>query len=290
MKKICIVISAALILLCSACKAEEPSRLAEGSTEFTAETLPVIAVTELTESIGINAVTAILGVTRDEAEKLLTVCETTDMCYEKLIKGDCDIVLAHSYGKIAEEAIKSTALSFTETELKRDALVFITNGKHAPDSLSVDVLKRIYGGESANWAETGGEDAPIVLFASPDGTAAKNAFENYISKDISVPDVLKTVETADGTFTCAVGYDNRDGAVGYTLYSLLGNCDGGSVKPVKVDGIAPSEETVSSGEYPFTLSVNVTVRASEPSGQSVRIIYDWLISEQGRAAVIGSEV
>ncbi len=284
MKKALLVLICVLSIFTSACKEQKADRLAEGSVRFTAENLPKISVTELTKSNGMELAAAILGVTPSEASSLITVCETTDDCYAALISGECDIVIAHPYGKSVKELLSATPLEFTEASLYSDALVFITNGGSAPDTLSTEQLRSLYSGETVNWKETGGSDTAVTLFGQKSKTAVQNAFEKYISEDITVPEIQKTIETADGSYMAAVGYDNRNGALGYMLLKTSNGFNGGSVKPLAVDGVLPSEETVASGEYKLTVPVNVVIRASEPAGQSVRVLYDWIISEQGRAA------
>lgn len=284
MKKTVLVLICVLSIFTSACKSQKADRLAEGSVRFTAENLPKIAVTELTKDNGTGLAAAILGVTQSEASTLITVCETTDDCYAMLISGECDIVIAHPYGKSVKELLAATPLEFTEASLYSDALVFVTNGGSAPDTLSTEQLRALYSGETSNWQEVGGSDTEVTLFGEKSKTAVQNAFEKYISEDITVPDVQKTIETADGSYTATVGYDNRNGAVGYTLFKAAEGFGGGSVKPIAVDGVLPSEETVKSGEYKLQVPVNVVIRASEPAGQNVRVLYEWIISEQGRAA------
>ncbi len=285
MKRILLAFLCGLVLLTVGCGEEKPLRTVEGSVVFTAENYPKIYVTPYTEQMGINMAVAVIGCDAETAKGIITVLDTTDACYEGLINGECDIVIAHEYGKSINERFKETALRFTSTELDRDALVFMTNGFEEVASLTVEQLRAVYSAEVTDWSELGGKKLPITLFGRRDKTAVENAFEKHISSEPSESLVEKTIVTENGTFSANAEYDNRDGALGYTLLSLSGNFNGSSIKPLMIDGVAPSRQTVSSGEYTLSVSVNVSIRASEPANSNTKILYDWLISEQGRKAV-----
>ena len=282
MKRIIVVFLLLLLIFTAACGKDQPDRLLDGSVRFTDNNYPVVCVTPLTMEMGINMTVAVLGIDRDTAASKLNVCDTTDECYRKLIDGECDIVIAHDYGKSIETKLNTTALTLTSTELDRDAAVFVTNGKTGVDTLSVDQLVSLYNAETTDWSALGGAELSVTLFGKKSGTAVQNAFEKYISSDITVPAVTKTIETATGSFSAEISYDNRNGAIGYELLSLV-KSNVGALRPMSINGVAPSKETVLSGEYPLTLSVNAVMRSSEATGSEIRVLYEWLVSEQGRA-------
>lgn len=284
MKRIAVGILCVMLVFTVACGESSPSRLAEGSVEFTDKNYPVVCVTPLTENMGINMTAAVLGCDRDTAAAVITVCDTTDECYRRLIDGECDIVIAHGYGKSITEKLGTTALTLTESELCRDALVFVTNVNSGVDTLSAEQITSLYNGEISDWSVLGGAELSVTLFGQKIGTAVQNAFEKHISPDITVPSVNKTIVSESDTYSAEIGYDNRNGAFGYTLLSLVASGDS-SVSLVKLDGVAPTKETVLSGEYGFAVPVNAVIRSSEAVNSYTRVLYDWLISEQGRFSI-----
>ncbi len=285
MKKILILILSATLLLAVGCGEAEvkESRLIDGSIEYTAETLPKICVTELTKKQGVSIASAVLGVDAETAEQYISVCDTTDDCYLNLADGKCDIVIAHSYGKTATEKLAESNIALTKAELQKDALVFVANERAGVKDLTVEQLTSLFKGEITNWSALGGPDLAVTLFGQKDKSATENAFDKYISAEIAVPAVMKTVITENGEYVAEIGYDNRDGAVGYTLLSLVGSYNGGAVKPISVGGAVPTKEAVQSGQYSLTSEVNVAIRSFEAEGSGVKILYNWIVSEQGRA-------
>ncbi len=284
MKRFILIVLSVLMLFSVACDKKEPDRLADGSVRFTKENFPRVCVTPYSQRLGEYFASAVLGVSSEEAKLSITVCNTTDECYLKLIAGECDIVIAHGYGKAVTAELDKTALELTTTELKRDALVFMGNGLN-PDGLTKEQIASVYKGEVSNWNALGGSDASVTLFGAKSGTAAQNAFEQYIAADVTVPFVYKTITTADGEFEAEIDFDNRKGAIGYTLFSLAGNFNNGTITPVKIDNVTPDAETIKNGQYPLSFPVGVTIRSSEAAGNNVRVLYDWLLSNQGKTSL-----
>lgn len=282
MKRIFAFCLCVLLLLSVGCGKKEPSRVVEGSVEFTAETLPKICVTAYTDSAAISAVSAVLGIERDEAQKLLTVCETTDDCYTKLINGECDIVLAHTYGLNIANELKDMPLPMVETALKTDALVFVTNGNLGVESLTFEQIKSLYMGEITDWKDLGLEKCPVTLFSCAKGTAARGTFERFFGTEMPEPLVNKTVLTSKGEFATEITYDNRDGALGYSLLSVISANSGSAVKPLAVDGVAPTEENIASDKYIYKTSILAVMRGGEDENSKSAVLYRWLTGEQGK--------
>lgn len=285
MKRVLLFILCVALCLPVACgEKEKEKRVKVGSVVFTAENLPRICVTKYTEKAAFDAISVVLGYEKG-VESLIIVCDTTDECYEKLLKNECDIVLAHEYGSSVKELLKTTALGFTATELTKDALVFYTNGTAGVGDISVEQLIGIYKGETTDWSALGGKEMPITLFSQPQKTAVQNAFEKYVPESIEIPAVTRPLTTDKGSFSAEVDYDNRDGALGYTLLSMADDFFGGSIKPLSVASVAPTKENITNGTYPLTVSVSVVIRSSEASGNNTRVLYDWMLSEQGKAVL-----
>ena len=57
------------------------------------------------------------------------------------------------------------------------------------------------------------------------------------------------------------------------------------LKLLSVDGVAPSDETIRSGEYPFLNNYYVLTAAGLPEDDPARVLYDWLLSEEGQRLV-----
>lgn len=291
MKRFLTVLLCALMLLTVfvGCGEKKPMRTVSGSLVFTEENFPKIAATPYTFDTAINYTVAALGIDAETAKTLVTVCDTTDECYIKLINKECDVVIAHEYGSVTEKALSTNALRFEATEIGRDALVFLTNGAQTVDDVTVEQLKTLWSGETADWKTLGTEECeelPVTLFTELPGTAVQNAFEHHIKVEVAASAVKRPLKTEKGDFAADVYYDNRNGALGYALLSRSGNFSGGSIKPLKINSVEPTVANVQSGAYPFTINVNISIRISEPTLSNARLLYNWMVSEQGKKCVV----
>jgi phosphate transport system substrate-binding protein len=54
------------------------------------------------------------------------------------------------------------------------------------------------------------------------------------------------------------------------------------IKLLSIDGVAPTPETITSGEYPYKTAYYAVVRADEAENSAARQVISWLLSEDGQ--------
>ena len=59
-------------------------------------------------------------------------------------------------------------------------------------------------------------------------------------------------------------------------------------RPLAVDGVLPTAETIGSRKYPYVTEVYVVMRRDEPKGTNARKLRDWLLTDEGQAVVAES--
>ena len=57
------------------------------------------------------------------------------------------------------------------------------------------------------------------------------------------------------------------------------------LKMIPINGVAPTEESIASGAYPFTTSYYAVVRADSPEGSPARNLIKWLETDEGKNAI-----
>jgi phosphate transport system substrate-binding protein len=83
--------------------------------------------------------------------------------------------------------------------------------------------------------------------------------------------------------TAVRNYDGSASAIGYTVYYYANDmkmADG--LKILAVNDIAPNDETIASGEYPFLNPYYTVISAGQPEDSPARILYEWLLSPEGQ--------
>ncbi len=159
-------------------------------------------------------------------------------------EGRCDIGLASRALKDDEKAA-----GLKETILALDGIAIIVNPENNVSDLTIEQIAKIYTGEITNWKDVGGDDAEIVLIGREAGSGTRDGFESITDTKDSCKYRQELTSTGD-VITTVAGNPN---AIGYASLASVKD----SVKALSVNGVAPSEATVSDGSYavqrPFVL-------------------------------------
>ena len=169
-------------------------------------------------------------------------------------EGRCDIGLASRALKDDEKAS-----GLKETVLALDGIAIIVNPENKVSDLTVEQIAKIYTGEITNWKDVGGDDAEIVLIGREAGSGTRDGFESITGTKDSCKYRQELTSTGD-VITTVAGNPN---AIGYASLASVKD----TVKALSVNGVAPSEATVSDGSYevqrPFILVTKEGVELSK---------------------------
>ena len=169
-------------------------------------------------------------------------------------EGRCDIGLASRALKDDEKAA-----GLKETVLALDGIAIIVNPENKVPDLTVEQIAKIYTGEITNWKDVGGDDAEIVLIGREAGSGTRDGFESITDTKDSCKYRQELTSTGD-VITTVAGNPN---AIGYASLASVKD----TVKAISVNGVAPSEATVSDGSYevqrPFVLVTKEGVELSK---------------------------
>jgi phosphate transport system substrate-binding protein len=232
--------------------------------------------------------------------------------FDKFCGGEADISDASRPINDDEAAICAEAgIEYTEIEVAIDGLSVITSPNNtAVECLDVPSLYALVGPESegfATWAdaaelgaELGGAgpfpDAPLEVFGPGEESGTYDTFVEF-----AIADLAEERLGEDSVFTRAdysssandnfiiegvEGSDTSLGWVGYAYYKA----EEGRAKAIAVDAgdgcVAPTEETIGDGSYPFSRSLYIYVNnAKAEENPAVASYVDLYLSDQGLATV-----
>jgi len=57
------------------------------------------------------------------------------------------------------------------------------------------------------------------------------------------------------------------------------------LKILAIDGVNPTDDTIRSGDYPFLNNYYVLTAAGLPEDAPAKVLYDWILSEEGQKLV-----
>jgi phosphate transport system substrate-binding protein len=249
-------------------------------------------------------------------------CSRTSEAYNRLVRGEVDVifVLQPSDGQI--QAARDAGAELSLTPIAKDAFVFFVNTQNPVSNLSVGQIQDIYTKKITNWREVGGEDRKILPFQRPEDSGSQTAMIKEVMKGIALPPPLKDEYrgTMGGMIRGVAEYRDYAESIGYSFRFFtremvkFENLDSfhnkvidrhiardgsrikilptigrtkiapdGHVSLLSIDGVAPTEENILNGAYPFTVEIYaVTAGTKNPH---VRELIDWLLSRQGQELI-----
>ncbi len=225
------------------------------------------------------------GVSAQEAELRIAHSKTT-LSFYALVSGEADLLLV---ARPAQEAFDYAEDMGVELEMRPigvDALVFLTSDKNPVDSLTQQQAVGIYTGAITNWKEVGGADAEIVAYQRNETSGSQVMMENVVMDGQPMMDAPVEYRPSEmGALVDEVAsYRNSADAIGYSVYYYVTEMylrEG--VKLLAIDGVAPSNETIASGEYPYTQYSYAVIRKDEREDSPARQLFDFLTTPEGKA-------
>jgi phosphate transport system substrate-binding protein len=157
-----------------------------------------------------------------------------------------------------------------------DGVAVVVNPENTAANLTKTQLKAVFAGETTNWKELGGADAPISLYIREDGSGTRETFEERALDKIQ-PAAKSTVVNSNGAMKTAVAQDKN--AIGYVGVGHLDE----KLKGVVIDGMVPSQENAANGKYTVTRLLYMNTKG-DPAGLT-RAFIDYIYSPDGQAII-----
>ena len=229
---------------------------------------------------------AIFGKSFDEAQKDV-VHSTTWGSFKRLLSGDADIIFSTPISAEQQEMADEAGIKLEQVPVVKEAFVFVVNAKNPVDALSQQQIKDIYSGKITNWKQVGGSDEPIIAYQRNTDSGSQNYMIDFMGETplMDAPTELRP-GSMSGLMDVIAPNDGSLGSIGYSVYAYAADMygTGDNIKFIKVDGVAPTKETIISGEYPLSSYNYAIFRADEPEKGAVRRLAEWMTSYDGQLA------
>ena len=190
------------------------------------------------------------------------------------------------FGALSREVKDEEKASVTkEYVIAKDGVAVIVNTATKVENLTLDQINKIYTGVITNWKEVGGDDAKIVVVSREEGSGTRGAFTEItkvLVKDAAGQETDNTTKDAlvqGSTGAVMQTVASTPNTIGYVSLGSLSD----TVKAVSVEGVAPSTETVLSGEYKISRPF-LYVTGGELSEAAQKYV-DFVTSADGQAIV-----
>jgi phosphate transport system substrate-binding protein len=183
-----------------------------------------------------------------------------------------------------------------------DAFVFLLHVDNPVDDLPLTVIHDIYTGEITTWTEasggmpTQGEGDEIHTYQRNLNSGSQELMEQLVMKGdpmVESPELI--LETMMGPIHALGGnpsFELEKGdplGIGYSVYYYATFMfPHEKVKLIAVDGVSPTSENIASRDYPLWTEVYVVVRVDQEPDSTTLLLRDWLLTEDGQAAIAES--
>jgi len=157
-----------------------------------------------------------------------------------------------------------------------DGIAVIVNSASGVDSLTSDQVTRIFKGEITNWKDVGGTDAEIQCIGREAASGTRGAFEELMN----IKDSAVYAEEQNSTGNVKQAVSSNPNAIGYVSLSAIDK----SIVAVMLDGAAPTEKNVKSGDYTLQRPFLMIAKAGTTDALAAAFL-DYVFSDAGMKIV-----
>lgn len=153
----------------------------------------------------------------------------------------------------------------------------VVNPNVKVDNVTKQQLVDIFTGKITNWKELGGDDQKIVIINRPTSSGTRATFKKYALNGQEEAQGLALTEENSGSIRKAVA--DTPGAISYLALSYVDS----SVKALKLEGVEPTKENITSGKYPIWSYEHMYTKG-EPTGLT-KAFLDYMVSDEVKPLV-----
>jgi phosphate transport system substrate-binding protein len=255
----------------------------ETTLKFTSQDAP--SLDGATAAYPVYAAAAQALYTPEAAFERVKVSKTPE-AYERLIKGEVDIIFVAQASKAHLKSAADKNITLNLTPIGKEAFVFLVSQQNPLKGLTAQQIRDIYSGRVKKWSDVGGNGENIMAFQRPENSGSQTVMLAKVMQNekMRAPLQEEKVRGMGGAVKRVAAYRNASQSIGYSFrYYATQMQNSAPVKLLAVDGVPPSAENIRNGTYPFTVDVYM-VTAGEPK-PSTRKLMDWMLSQQGQKLI-----
>lgn len=236
----------------------------------------------------------VIGMDLETAQSSISV-STTAYAWERFgLYDDPDnvysakMLVVYEAPEYVKQELAEANAKLEQKPIGRDALVFIVNETNPVQSLTQQQLRDIYAGKITNWKDVGGDDLEIIPFQRGEDSGSQTLFRKLLIQDselMKAPTELAPAAMGELVDSIAT-YNNSANAIGFSVYYYIDQMySQPGLRLVAVDGILPSNDSITSQEYPLCNEFYAVIHAGAADNSPERRLYNWLDTEEGQSCI-----
>jgi phosphate transport system substrate-binding protein len=204
-----------------------------------------------------------------------------------IINSTCDIANLSRFMKEKEfaAAVEKGVMPVAHV-VAMDGLPVLVHPSNPVAGLTVAQVRAIYMGKTRNWKDVGGPDMPIVVISRDTNSGTYETFEGLVMSHKVDGSKVKEKIGAGTEYVGSNGavrqrVQSTAGAIGYAGLGFVDK----TVKALKIEGIAPTPQTVTSGVYPIARPLFMLTNGYPKLGSHVFRFVTLHLSEKGQEMI-----
>jgi phosphate transport system substrate-binding protein len=198
-----------------------------------------------------------------------------------LVDGRCEIANMSRFMKESEfkRAINNGAYPVAHV-VALDGVCVVLHPSNPVDLLTVEQVRDIYAGEITNWSQLGGTDREIVVISRDTSSGTYGVFDDVVMDDEKM---AAHVEYVSSNPQAHARVSSTESAIGYVGFGFLDK----NVKPIKLNGIIPTQKTIASGSYPIARPLFMFTDGYPELGSMTHRLVTFHLTEMGQDIIQG---
>jgi len=198
---------------------------------------------------------------------------------KSLLNGTCDIADMSRFMKGGEfKAAVDKEIYPIAHVVALDGLVVVVHPSNPVSGLTVDQIRAIYLGEILNWKQLGGPDKNIVIISRDTNSGTFETFHKLVMEKQAI---TKRAEYVGSNGQARQRVMSTPSAIGFVGLGFVDD----SVKALKVDGVAPSMRSISSGKYPIARPLFMFTNGYPGLGTDLQGFVSLYLTEKGQEII-----
>jgi phosphate transport system substrate-binding protein len=174
--------------------------------------------------------------------------------------------------------IDSPQSSLWAAPIAQDALAVIVNAENPLEGITRTQLRDIYSGRVGQWDALGGQPQPIDVITREGGSGSGAEFASLVMGERAF---TSSAMIAPSSSAMIESVARLPYAIGYASLAFVD----AQVRPLAVDGVLPTADSVYDNTYPLRTTIYVVGRAEplDSDYPAVRAFIGWAQSQAGQA-------
>ncbi|MBN2310114.1 MAG: phosphate ABC transporter substrate-binding protein [Candidatus Hydrogenedentes bacterium] len=200
---------------------------------------------------------------------------------KSLVNGTCQVADMSRFMKDTEfkAAVDNGVLPVAHV-VAMDGLAIVVHPSNPVQALTVDQVRAIYLGAIKSWKELGGPDVPIVVISRDTNSGTYETFENLV---MNKEKIVESAEYVGSNGAVRQRVQKTPAAIGYVGLGFVDR----TLKALAVNGVMPTNQTVSSGSYPIARPLFMFTNGYPELGSALHQFVTIHLSKQGQEIIQG---